>query len=307
MNRKKSQAWGLIILVLVIIIVVVYSSYASSKPKEVELTGLIGGEKIGLVEDPEVKDYLNKEYGLTLDYRKDGSFDMVKGDTSEQDYLFPSSQLALELFQQEGKSSTADDIIFNSPIVLYSRKPVVDALENEGVVYQKESVYYVDMPKLAQMMIDGTTWESIGLSELYGTVLVQTTDPNKSNSGNMFLGLLANALNNNQPVDEKTADEILPELKTIYQRIGYMQTSSADLFDQFLKQGVGAYPLIAGYENQLLEFSKEDPETYESLKDEIIILYPEPTVWSSHVYIALNEEAVKVGLEALKDPKVQEI
>ena len=31
-----------------------------------------------------------------------------------------------------------------------------------------------------------------------------------------------------------------------------MEASSSDLFDQFLKTGMGAKPVIAGYENQLL-------------------------------------------------------
>ena len=40
----------------------------------------------------------------------------------------------------------------------------------------------------------GTAWADLGLPELYGTVAVSTTDPVRSNSGNMFAGLLANVL-----------------------------------------------------------------------------------------------------------------
>ena len=68
-----------------------------------------------------------------------------------------------------------------------------------------------------------------------------------------------------------------------------MESSSSDLFDQFLKTGMGAKPLIAGYENQLLEFAVENPDTWEQIKGDIVIMYPTPTVWSSHVYIALDE------------------
>ena len=42
-----------------------------------------------------------------------------------------------------------------------------------------------------------------------------------------------------------------------------MESSSSDLFDQFLKTGMGAKPLIAGYESQLLEFAVQEPETWE--------------------------------------------
>ena len=43
---------------------------------------------------------------------------------------------------------------------------------------------------------------------------------------------------------------------------------------------------------------------YDKIKDDVVILYPEPTVWSSHVYIALTENG-KVGLNALMDKDIQ--
>ena len=160
------------------------------------------------------------------------------------------------------------------------------------------------MTKLAGLMKDEKTWADIGLSQLYGPILVDTTDPNESNSGNMFLGLLANALNDNKPVTTASIDNVKEEITRIYNQIGYMQTSSIDMFNQFLRQGVGSFPIIAGYESQLLEFSKQEPDMYEQIRDDIIILYPEPTVWSSHVYIALTDQG-KVGLNALMDKEIQ--
>ena len=90
---------------------------------------------------------------------------------------------------------------------------------------------------------------------------------------------------------------MLPRLQEIVERLGYMESSSSDLFDQFLKTGMGAKPVIAGYENQLLEFAVENPEDWAQLKDDIVLLYPTPTVWSSHVYIALDE-AGEAGIDA---------
>ncbi|MDO5037892.1 MAG: hypothetical protein Q4E37_06305 [Tissierellia bacterium] len=302
----KERVGGLIILLVVIVAAGAYSFFRGIQPDPVEVTGLLGGEKIGLFESEDFKTYIKDEYGLTMDYRKAGSFDMVQGSLEGQDYLFPASQLAGELFKKEGHQASRTDIVFNTPVVLYSRKPVVEALEKEGLVSQREGVYYVHMEKLAKTIAAETPWKDLGLPQLYGNVLVDTTDPNKSNSGNMFLGLLANALNGNRVVDGTTAPEVIPDLQKIYALIGYMESSSADMFSQFLKQGMGSYPLIAGYENQLLEFSKTDPDVYQQIKDQVYILYPEPTVWSSHVYIALNPEAER-GLEALKDPKIQDM
>jgi hypothetical protein len=85
-----------------------------------------------------------------------------------------------------------------------------------------------------------------------------------------------------------------------------MESSSSDLFDQFLKTGMGAKPLIAGYESQLLEFAVQEPETWEQIKGDIVLVYPTPTVWSSHVFIALDE-AGALGIDALLDEEVQRL
>ena len=82
-----------------------------------------------------------------------------------------------------------------------------------------------------------------------------------------------------------------------------MESSSSDLFDQFLKTGMGAKPLIAGYESQLLEFAVQEPETWEQIKGDIVLVYPTPTVWSSHVFVALDKAGAQ-GIDALLDEEV---
>ena len=161
------------------------------------------------------------------------------------------------------------------------------------------------MTKLTEAIENGTKWSDIGLDQLYGSITVGTTDPTKSNSGNMFAGLLANTLCGGV-ADETSLYEILPRLESIFQKLGYMESSSSDLFDQFLKTGMGAKPLIAGYENQLLEFAVENPETWEHVSGDIIMMYPTPTVWSSHVFIALDENGT-LGIDALLDEDIQRL
>ena len=161
------------------------------------------------------------------------------------------------------------------------------------------------MEALTELIESGTEWADIGLPALYGTVSVGTTDPAKSNSGNMFAGLLANTLAGGVAAEEDLPT-VLPRLQAIFQRLGYMESSSSDLFDQFLKTGMGAKPLIAGYESQLLEFAVQEPDTWAQIQEDIVILYPTPTVWSSHVYIALDE-AGAAGAQALLDEDIQRL
>lgn len=300
----KTKLIGLGILAVVIIAAVVYVCIGRSRTVT-EINGYVGGEKIGLLEDEEVQDILRDRYKLAIDYAKAGSIDMITADATGRDFLFPSNQTALELYEQINGKPVKSEIILNTPIVLYTRSAVAQALVSEGIASEAEDVYYVDMEKLTEAIESGKTWSDIGLPQLYGSITVGTTDPTKSNSGNMFAGLLANTLCGGV-ANESNLPEILPRLQSIFQKLGYMESSSADLFDQFLKTGMGAKPLIAGYENQLLEFAVENPETWEQVKGDIVLLYPTPTVWSSHVYIALDE-AGTAGIDALLDQDIQRL
>ena len=263
------------------------------------------GEKIGLLEDEAVQDILDRNYGLTLDYAKAGSLDMVTADHEGRNFLFPSSQTALEYYQQLYGAPDRSPIVFTTPIVLYTHRPILEAFQKEGLVTERDGVYYMDMAGLVAEIEAGTAWADLGLPELYGTVAVNTTDPVRSNSGNMFAGLLANVLCGGV-ADEDSVEAVLPRLQAIFEKLGYMEASSSDLFDQFLKTGMGAKPMIAGYENQLLEFAVENPEDWEQLKDDIVLIYPTPTVWSSHIYIALDE-AGEAGIDALMDEEIQRL
>lgn len=301
----KSKIIGIVILLAVIAVGGGYYVY-QHQVAVTTLNGYLGGEKIGLFEDEEVQNILKKKYRIELQYARAGSLDMVTADQNGRDYLFPSSETALEYYEDSDKKSVADEIIFNTPLVLYTHKMVADAFVDAGIVTENGGAYYADMQKLTELILSEKTWQDIGLTQLYGSISIDTTDPVRSNSGNMFAALLANVLNGGETVGTKELDAILPKLKQIFSKLGYMENSSSDLFEQFLRTGVGAKPVMVGYENQLLEYAAEHSEEYEKIKDDIIMIYPSPTVWSTHIYIALDEEG-KQGIEALCDADIQKI
>lgn len=304
----KSKIVGGIILLLVIIVIIAFQFVNVNKPEEITVSGYLGGEKEGLMQDEEVKKILKDKYGITVEYTKAGSIEMIEQDSSDKDYLFPSSQTALELFNQTKSDKLyKSEIVFNSPIVIYTWKPIAEALINNRIVEEKDNSYYIaDTSALIKLVTDKKKWSDIGVNDLYGYVTIQSTDPNKSNSGNMFAGLVANIMNNETVVDSSTVDKILPNLKDFFGKIGYMEHSSGDLFEQYLKTGMGAKPMIAGYENQMIEFAIENPNDWNMVKEQVAVLYPEPTVWSSHPLIALNEKGAKL-IEAMQDEEIQKI
>ena len=270
------------------------------------MDGYVGGEKIELLEDEEVQSVFEEKYGLNVDYSRAGSLDMMTADLSGRDYLFQSSSIALEYYEDLHGSPVQSEIVLNTPIVLYTHQIVLDAFENQGLITTDGDVHYIDMAGLLELIQNGTQWSDIGLSELYGRVSVDTTDPSRSNSGNMFAALVANVLNGGQTLTEADLDTILPELQDIFGKLGYMETSSSDLFSQFLRMGVGAEPLIAGYESQLIEYAAPYPDEYDRIRDDVVMLYPTPTVWSAHVMIALDENG-QILLNAMQDEEIQDI
>ncbi len=278
------------------------------QPKKVEtLTGYVGGEKVGLLDDPQVQKILAEKYGLKLDYTRAGSFEMVDLATDKTDFLFPSSPSAIEyLRDKEALKAEKNQRVFSSPIVIYSWTEVANALVKQGLAKKVGDVYFItDMPAFVKLMESGKTWGDVGVPSLFGKVKVISTDPNKSNSGNQFAALLGNVMAGDV-VDASTAPKIIPRLKALYDRLGYLDSSSGDLFSQYLRLGAGAYPMAAAYENQLIEFAASDPSQWQAVKDRLAILYPEPTVWSQHEVITLTDRAAPL-IDAMRDPQIQRI
>jgi hypothetical protein len=301
----KGRIAGLVILVLVIVSALVYQTLLGPKLKKTVVDGYLGGEKSGLFEDERFTGAMLKKYGLDVHYKKAGSIDMISASLDGMDYLFPSSYTALELYKQKyGAAYKRAEVVFNSPLVLYTRKTVAEALKKQGWIHTEGETEYIDLPKLIDAVLADTKWSGIGLDELYGNIFIISTDPLKSNSGNMFAGLVANMLNNGEVASEESLKKNGGELKRFFGKLGYLESSSADLFNSFLKTGIGAKPVIAGYESQILEFSVEHPEDWKYVKDDIAVLYPKPTVWSAHPFIALTGNGERV-IEALLGEDIQ--
>lgn len=299
---------GLGLFILAAVIGIAFWYKGNSKPA-LTIKGIVGSEKSNFLENPRVKAILKDKYGLTIDYTREGSIEMVTDSVKPDiDFLWPSSQVALEIFKNNQPSHLVQsELVFNSPIVIYSWDIVVKALAAQGILKTQDSVTYItDMDKLIHWELSGKSWPDIGLPELYGKINITTTDPAKSNSGNLYAGLMANLLTPDGVNVPDSIDRILPDLERLFIRQGYMQNSSGFLFEQFLQTGVGQYPLIAGYENQIVEFSLQHPDFWPKVRDKIRILYPVPTVWSEHPVLILDKKALPL-LDALKDPEIQRI
>jgi hypothetical protein len=258
------------------------------------------------LENPETRRLLAERHGLSLHAVKAGSIEMVRDlDLAGKDALWPSNDIAVEFFRMRGAKARATDIAFNSPIVIYTGWNIANALIREGLVEKRDDGYYiVRFADLLAMCQERRKWKDLGLN-FFGTVSVRSTDPSRSNSGNMFAGLVANMMNGADVVDERRVEALLPRLQAFFSPMGLMEHSSEDIFLKFIATGVNN-SMIVGYENQLVEFLLAHPENREAILSSVCVLYPLPTVWSSHPIIALTENGQRL-IDAMRDGEIQDL
>ena len=125
---------GAFILLAVIVVVGLWRWQRTQQPSRVTLTGRVGGEKIGFLQDPAVQSVLRQRYGIALNVQRYGSVEMVTDDPTGQHFLWPASDVDLEYYRERGGQLVQAHNIFHSPIVLYAWDIVVEALRQNGMV-----------------------------------------------------------------------------------------------------------------------------------------------------------------------------
>ena len=202
---------------------------------------------------------------------------------------------------------------FFTPMVIASWKTLLPVLEREGLVKLEAGNYYVvDMPKLIAMMEKGTRWKDLKGNDAYATsksILVSSTDVRKSNSGAMYLALASYVANGNNVVQsEGELQKIIPLMTSIFLKQGFQESSSAGPFDDYLSMGIGKAPMVMIYESQFLEYLAKQTSaagTAAGASANMVLLYPRPTIFTKHVFVALSAKGAKLGALLESDPGLQ--
>ena len=303
-----------------------------------------GGGKEDFLNDPEVKKILKNKYKLDVVFdtwsngktitkpliresvnlgnkniisnMSNGSEYTINSEgVSKYDALFTSDQRFYDYYKLSPNKELGESdrytvqgggLTLNTPIVIYSWKEVVDALINEKIVSEDNGVYYItDMNKLIDYILSGKKWSDIGLKNLYGSINIASTDPVTSSPGATYYGLLLSILSEGA-VTSENIDKNLPKLKEFYIKSGYMNNTPADLFERYLKTGLGGEPMIVDYEKSMIDFANSSPDAFNQVKNDIRILYPAPTIWNSHCFAIFTENGKKL-YEALNDKEIGQI
>ena len=276
--------------------------------REIRIHGLIGSEKEALFADPQVQAVLARQH-ITVNVEKAGSRDIARRfDPQHFDFGFPSGAPAAAALQAIAKPAQTFSP-FYTPIVIASWRPIAQILIAARVVSERDGNYFVtDMPALLDLMKRHARWKDIAGNTAFGTnkaVLLNSTDVRTSNSAAMYLSL-ASYMENGQAVIESQdeVDHVLPFMSELFLRQGFQESSSAAPFEDYLALGMGKTPMLIAYEAQLVAFWLAHPDR---LQDDMVILYPIPTVFSKHVLIPFNEKGRRLGEMLERDPELQSL
>ena len=324
MKGKKEVLLGLGILVILILVIIGIKAVSQKgEVSDKDLTTVYvatGGGKENFLADEEVINVMKQKYGLNVVYDSWSNGKLIKNplvreDGTQYDVMFASDQrfydyykLAPDTSKGEAQRYTVQKggLTLNTPIVIYSWDTVVDALIKENIVTQKDDVYYItDMNKLISYILEGKKWSDIGLDTLYGSINIDSTDPVTSSPGATYYGLLLSIMCEGN-VTEEAAEANLPKLKEFYIKSGYMNNTPADLFELYLKTGMGGKPMIVDYEKSVIDFANSNPDGWEQVKDKIRVLYPTPTIWNSHCIATFTENGNKY-YDVYNDKEISQI
>lgn len=344
MDKRKWIGIGVFIVLILVIIGIKVFSGLNNLGNLTTIYVATGGGKEDFLSDEKVQEILRKKYKLNVVFDtwsngktitkpliresvKLGNESIINrinngenitintSGVTKYDALFTSDQRFYDyykLFPNKEKDEAdrytvlAGGLTLNTPIVVYSWKEVVNALINESIVTETDGVYYItDMNKLIDYILSNKKWSDIGLTDLYGNINIASTDPVSSSPGATYYGLLLSILSNGQ-ISDDTIDENLVKLKQFYQKSGYMNNTPADLFERYLKTGMGGEPMIVDYEKSIIDFANSNPTGFNQVKDNIVVLYPKPTIWNSHCLTIFTENGKKL-YEAFEDEEIGQI
>ena len=346
MDKKKWIGVGIFVVLILLIIGIkaITSSQNISPANLTTIYVATGGGKEDFLADEKVQEILKKKYKLNVVFdtwsngktitkpliRESiglGNQDIINRlsaneeitintpNVSKYDALFTSDQRFYDYYKISPDPAKGEALRYtvltggltlNTPIVIYSWKKVVAALEKEAIVSNVDGVYYItDMNKLIDYILNNKKWSEIGLTELYGNINIASTDPVSSSPGATYYGLLLSILSGDQ-ISDDTLESNLARLKEFYQKSGYMNNTPADLFERYLKTGMGGEPMIVDYEKSIIDFANSNPTGFKQVKDDIVVLYPQPTIWNSHCLTIFTENGKKL-FEAFADEEIEQI
>jgi len=307
MAPRRLAAIGLaVVLIIGVGFGIVTSIHTGPSVATVSVSGLIGSEKLPFFQDQRVVDAL-KAGGFIVNVKTAGSRQIAQADLSKVDFAFPAGIPAGTKIKNDHAGSTAYQP-FYTPMAVASWKPIANLLISAGVAHQRTGYVALDMDAFMKSTQKGTRWTDLPGNTDYAvnkSVLVTSTDPRTSNSAAMYLALASYAANGDNIV-QSDADvaTVMPTVSPLFLKQGFVQSSTEEPFDDYLVQGMGKSPMVMIYESQYVARAAANDG---SITSNMELMYPEPTIFSKHTFVALDDNARRLGDFLTNDPGIRKL
>ncbi len=303
----RLAALGLAILLVVGVGVGIISSAGQAlAPSTVALTGYIGSEKDAFFKDPRVVAALQRG-GFAVSVTTAGSRQIAATDLSKADFAFPAGVPAAEKIRVDHPGSKAF-VPFYTPMAIATWKPIVDLLTAAGVVHTTGDVTTLDVAAYMDLVAKNTRWKDLPGNTAYPvnkSILITSTDVRKSNSAAMYLSLASYVANGANIVqNDAEVAKLMDRLAPLFLRQGFVASSSEEPFDDYLVQGIGKSPMVMIYESQFIQRAAAADG---SITPDMVLMYPDPTIFSKHTFVGLTPNGIKLGDFLTNDPEMRSL
>jgi hypothetical protein len=271
------------------------------------VSGLSGSEKLPYFTDPAVVRRLAK-LGFKVDVEPAGSREIAtEYDLDNEDFVFPAgvpAALQVRLTHKQYAPVTT----FFTPMAIATFEPIAELMVAAGVSEKKTGYYTLDVAAFLDLVRRGVRWTDLEGNSDYPvdkSILITSTDVRSSNSAAMYLSLASFVANGNAVVDGRgAADKVLPVIKALFLKQGFVASSSEEPFQDYLSIGMGKSPLVMIYEAQFVNRAARKDG---SIRPDMVLMYPRPTVLSKHTFVPLTEKGERLGKALATDPVLQQL
>jgi hypothetical protein len=265
---------------------------------------LTGSAKFGFLKDPKLTELLAAK-GVTIELTKSGAFATDVTKSADFDAVWPAGANAANDFAVAWKSN-ATYPVFSTPLAIASWKQLAPVLQANGLVKMEANHGLFYLNKALPLMLAGKRWNQLQDNTVFSVnkgFLVNTPDIRKSNTGMLYLGALAYISNNEEvPANVATGEALAAKLSSLITRQGFQEGTLSGPFEDYVGQGMGKAPMVLIYESQFVEAKRDG-----KLRENHVLLYPQPGLVLKHVMVARTEAGKKLGELLANDPDIQRI
>lgn len=277
----------------------------ASAPLEVTPVRLLtGSAKFNFLKDPELTQILAKN-GLSVELAKSGAFAADVARDKEFDAVWPAGANAAADFATAWKVS-ATYPVFSTPLAIASWKQLLPVFEANGLAKKAGAHADFYLEKALPLMLEGKRWNQLKdntVFEVNKGFLVNTPDVRKSSTGALYVSALAYIRNNAEvPQDIAAGVSLAEELSPLITRQGFQEGTLAGPFEDYLGQGLGKAPMVLVYESQFVEAKRDG-----KLRDNHLLMYPQPGLVLKHVLVAKTAAGKKLGELLSTNPEIQKV